>query len=76
VNDTAKKNKIKIQFDVMSGGATDGSIGATIREGIPSGALTVPVRYIHTPVEVADMKMVESCVSLCVKLGESASKYF
>ncbi len=76
VKDTAAKSRIKIQFDVMSGGATDGSIGATIREGIPSGALTVPVRYIHTPVEVADMKIVESCVSLCVKLGESASKYF
>ncbi|UCD03383.1 MAG: M42 family metallopeptidase [Candidatus Aenigmatarchaeota archaeon] len=76
VKETASRNKIKLQFDVMSGGATDASIAPTIREGIPSGAITVPARYIHTPVEVADMKVVESAVKLCVKLAESAHKYF
>jgi len=76
VKETASNNKIKLQFDVMSGGATDGSMGATIREGIPSGALTVPTRYIHTPIEVADMKVIENCAKLCVKLVESAGKYF
>ncbi len=76
VKETASKNKIKLQFDVMTGGATDASIAPTIREGIPSGAITVPARYIHTPVEVADMKVVESAVKLCAKLAESAHKYF
>ncbi len=76
VKETAEKNKIKLQFDVMSGGATDASVASIIREGIPSGALTVPVRYIHTPVEVADIKTIEDCVKLGVKLVESAGKYF
>ena len=76
VKETAEKNKIKLQFDVMSGGATDASVTPTIREGIPSGALNVPVRYIHTPIEVADMKTVEHTVKLGVKMLESAHKYF
>ncbi len=76
VKETAEKSKIKIQFDIMSGGATDASLAASIREGIPSGAITVPTRYIHTPVEVADMNDIENCVKLCVKLVESAHKYF
>jgi endoglucanase len=76
VKETASKNKIKLQFDIMSGGASDASVGPTIREGIPSGAITVPVRYIHTPVEVADMKIAENCIKLCVKLAETANKYF
>jgi putative aminopeptidase FrvX len=76
VLETAEKSKIKIQRDVMSGGATDASIAPTVREGIPAGALTVPVRYIHTPVEVADVHDIENCVKLCVKLVESANRYF
>jgi putative aminopeptidase FrvX len=76
VKETAGKSKIKLQFDVMSGGATDASVAPMVREGIPAGALTVPTRYIHSPVEVADMKVVENCAKLCVKLAESAGKYF
>lgn len=76
VNETAKKSKINIQYDVMSGGATDASVVPMIREGIPSGALSVPTRYVHTPVETADMKDIESCVKLCVKLVETGSSYF
>ncbi len=76
VKDTAKKGKIKLQLNVMSGGATDASIAPTVREGIPSGAITVPARYIHTPVEVADMRDVKNCVKLCVNLVGSAHKYF
>jgi endoglucanase len=73
---TAAKEKIDLQLDVMSGGATDASVVPMIREGFPAGALTVPTRYIHTPVEVADMKVIEDCVKLCVKLVESAPQYF
>jgi putative aminopeptidase FrvX len=76
VQETAKKSKIKLQYIVMEGSATDASLAPSIREGVPSGAITVPSRYIHTPVEVADMKDVEDCVKLCVKLVENAHKYF
>ncbi|MBN2330766.1 MAG: M42 family metallopeptidase [Candidatus Aenigmarchaeota archaeon] len=76
VTETAKRGKIKIQLNVSSGGATDASIVPTVREGIPSGAITVPTRNIHSPVEVADMRDVNNCVKLGVKLVESAHRYF
>jgi endoglucanase len=76
VLETARKGKIKIQLNVMSGGATDASAAQIVREGIPSGAVAVPVRYVHTPVEVADMKDVQDCVKLCVNMVGSAHKYF
>ncbi len=76
VKETAKKAKVKLQYIVMEGSATDASITPTVREGVPSGALTVPSRYVHTPVEVADMKDIENCVKLCVNLVGSANKYF
>ena len=76
VTETSKKNSIDIQLAVMSGGATDASIVPTIREGIPAGALAVPVRYVHTAVEVADVNDINNCVKLCVKLVQTASQYF
>ncbi len=76
VQETAKKFKIKLQLLVLEGGATDASLAASIKEGVPSGAVTVPTRYVHTPVEVADMKDIEECVKLCVKLLENSHTYF
>jgi putative aminopeptidase FrvX len=74
--DTAKQAKMKVQVNVMSGGATDASIAPMIREGVPSACLAVPVRYVHTPVEVADLNDMESTVKLAVECIKSAHKYF
>ncbi|MCX6817963.1 MAG: M42 family metallopeptidase [Candidatus Aenigmarchaeota archaeon] len=73
VEDVAKKNKIKIQFDILSGGATDASVTPMIREGIPSIAILTPSRYLHTPTEVADMNDVKNAVTLVTELVKSAS---
>jgi len=75
VQDVARKNKIPLQFDILSGGATDASIVPTIREGIPSFAILTPSRYIHTPVEVVDMNDVKNVVKLLVALIGTAHKY-
>ncbi len=74
--ETAKRNKMRIQLNVMSGGATDASIAPMIREGVPSACLAVPVRYVHTPVEMADLNDMESTVKLTVECIKSASRYF
>ncbi len=75
VQNVAKKNKIPLQFDILSGGATDASIVPTIREGIPSFAILTPSRYIHTPVEIVDMNDVKNVVKLVVALIGTAHKY-
>lgn len=76
VQDVAKRNKIKLQFDILSGGATDASITPMIREGIPSISILVPSRYLHTPVEIADMKDVKNSIGLVTELVKSAHTHF
>jgi len=75
VQAVAKRKKIPLQYDILSGGATDSSIVPTIREGIPSLAVMTPSRYMHTPVEVVDMKDVKNAVKLVTELVNSAHKY-
>ena len=60
------ENDIKYQLEVSDGGTTDGSAIQLIREGIPTGVLSVPTRYIHTPVSVCSMEDIESTIQLIV----------
>ncbi|GJM16645.1 MAG: peptidase M28 [Thermodesulfobacteriota bacterium] len=48
VIDTAKKNKIPLQFTTMEGGATDGSVIHLHKYGVPTVVLGVPSRHIHS----------------------------
>lgn len=71
---TAKKAKeigIKIQMEVSaSGGTTDAAIVHMIREGIPTGVVAVPTRYLHSPVEVASMADIEDAIELVTRMTE------
>ena len=64
----AKKNRIKFQLDVFEGGATDAASVHNIKCGIPSIAVGVPTRYIHSTVGVAHIDDIESCTKLLKKL--------
>ncbi|MDD1666774.1 MAG: M42 family metallopeptidase [Methanomicrobiales archaeon] len=55
----AEKKKIPYQLEVGHGGTTDASSIHLARSGIPSTVISVPVRYIHSPVEVADLRDME-----------------
>ena len=65
--DTAKKNKIKYQIDVIEGGMTDGAMIYMNREGVPTGVLSIPTRYIHSPTGVFNIDDVNSAIELTVK---------
>ncbi|MCS7217761.1 MAG: M42 family metallopeptidase [Thermus sp.] len=43
---------------------TDADEVAKVREGIPTGILSLPLRYMHSPVEVVDLADVERAVRL------------
>ena len=58
------ENEIDYQLEVSDGGTTDGTAIHLTREGIPTGVLSVPTRYIHTTVSVCSMKDVESTIQL------------
>lgn len=75
LRDTAEKNKIPYQLEVGEGGTTDATAIHLTREGIPSGVVSIPARYIHTPVEVIDLKDYSNTVKLLIKSLERCEKY-
>lgn len=75
--DSARANKIKYQLDVVEGGMTDGAIIYISNEGIPTGVLSIPGRYIHAPAGVFSIDDVNAAIELCVKaVGRIASGDF
>ncbi|OIO21254.1 hypothetical protein AUJ17_02885 [Candidatus Micrarchaeota archaeon CG1_02_47_40] len=70
VMETAKKAKVKYQLEVIEGGATDAASVYNVRGGIPSVALCVPTRYIHSNVQVCALSDVEKTLELVVEIGK------
>ncbi|QXM06654.1 M42 family metallopeptidase [Crassaminicella indica] len=68
---TAKENNIPYQLEVLEFGGTDsGSIHLT-RSGVPSGVLSIPCRYVHTPSEMVSKEDVENAIILLTKILEN-----
>lgn len=66
--DLAKENKIPYQLEVMSAatGTTSDAI-ITSKSGAAGGLLSVPLRNMHTPVEIVDVADVENTARLLAK---------
>ena len=62
--DVAERQGIKYQLEVLEHGGTDAGAIQLTREGVPAGTISIPCRYVHTPVETVDIGDVEACVSL------------
>jgi len=71
---TAEKNDIPYQLEVGEGGNTDATIIHLVRDGIPSIPLSIASRYIHSPVEVVDMKDVENGIRLVLEAVKTKPK--
>ncbi|MBW6440489.1 M42 family metallopeptidase [Patescibacteria group bacterium] len=76
MKETSENAKIPYQLSVTEGGMTDAAIINMTKEGIPSGGLCVATRYIHSPVEVLDLKDLKQCANLIAECIKSAHKYF
>ena len=61
----AKENSIPYQYEVMGGGTgTDADHISGCLLGIPSALLSIPQRYMHTPVEMIDIRDVAAVGNL------------
>jgi tetrahedral aminopeptidase len=60
----AEKNKIPYQREVLLIGGTDAKAIQSVRAGVPSGCISVPVRYVHSPSEMVDYADVQNTVRL------------
>ncbi len=67
--DTAREAEVQVQAEVLEYGGTDAGAIQLSRGGVPSGGISIPCRYAHTPSEMVDMGDVEACVNLVVALA-------
>lgn len=76
LKETAERHNIKYQLSVLEGGTTDATAILLARSGIPSGVISVPTRYIHSPVEVLNIKDLEESAKLLARAIEEVGNYF
>ena len=74
--DAAEESKVPYQLETGLGGTTDAARIALSREGVPSGVISIPTRYIHSPVSLLSLKDLENTVKLTVAAINSVQKYF
>ena len=60
----AKENKITAQNEILLYGGTDTSVLQAAGIGAYAGCISIPSRYIHSGVEMIDLRDVDSCTAL------------
>ncbi|HEY8485836.1 MAG TPA: M42 family metallopeptidase [Limnochordales bacterium] len=73
--EVAERHGIPHQLEVLDFGGTDAGAIHTTREGVPSGVLSIPTRYLHTPAETVDLEDVEAAVKLLVRLLQEPAPF-
>ncbi len=70
----AKDKKIPHTVEVCAGhSGTNAWVLQTVREGIPTGLLSIPLKYMHTPVETVKKKDIEATAKLICEFLQSLS---
>jgi endoglucanase len=68
----AKKLKIPVQHSPeTSPTGTDANMIQMAHSGVATAIVSVPLRYMHTPSEVADLTDVENCIRLLVEFARN-----
>lgn len=75
IKSVAKETELSIQPEVMAGHTgTNGWGMQTVREGIATSVVSLPLKYMHTPIEVLDVTDIEGVAQLlaafAVRLGK------
>jgi putative aminopeptidase FrvX len=71
----AQKHKIPVQIEAdPRPTGTDARAIQVARNGIPTGLVGIPLRYMHTPSEVIDLNDLEAVVELLVAFARSLRK--
>jgi putative aminopeptidase FrvX len=74
--DAAEENKIPYQLETGLPGSTDAARISLTREGVPSGVISIPTRYIHSPASLLSLKDVENTVKLTVAAVQKVPERF
>lgn len=64
LEEAGRKLNIPTQRYVAESGGTDAGAIVETRGGVPTGVLSIPIRYTHNPNELANLKVAEDCARL------------
>ena len=66
----AKEKEIPVQFEIMGGETgTDADEISTAKNGVRTGLISIPLKYMHTPVEVIDTEDIKAVGSLMAQFA-------
>ena len=75
VVECANKDNIEVQIEAYPRPTgTDARAIQVARDGVPTGLVGIPLRYMHTPSEVVDLNDLEAVVQLLVAFARSLTK--
>jgi putative aminopeptidase FrvX len=72
--DSATENKIDYQLETGLLGTTDAARIALTRQGVPSGTIAVPARYIHSPAGLISLKDAQNAAKLAASTIKAIQK--
>lgn len=67
----ARKADVTWQREVLTAGGTDAGAIQGSRSGVPSGVISIPTRYVHSPAETIDLSDMKGAVKLLIKALET-----
>ncbi len=62
----ARENEIPYQMEILELGGTDSGAIHLSREGVPSGVISIPTRYVHSTREMASRNDIKNCTKLLI----------
>lgn len=71
LTELAKEHKVPYQYEVLPAGGTDTSSMQMAGAGCAAGCISIPTRYIHSPVETLDLRDLRACASLLTAFVEN-----
>ena len=73
ITDIADEKGLKYQIEIAPGGSsgTNTSVIQTTREGVCTALLSLPLKYMHTPVEVISLDDAESTAQILAELAKA-----
>lgn len=72
LDETAREADIPTQRDILRAGGTDAGAIHITGAGVLTGGISVPCRYVHTPVETASLEDCEACIRLAAAFSRRA----
>ncbi len=70
--EAAEAAGVAVQREVLAFGGTDGGAIQTSRAGVPTGTLSIPCRYVHSALEMIDLRDMEGALKVLLQFVDLA----